>query len=703
MGNLENKANKEEFLKIQENLKNYLNFNSKDNSYIATPKKSKTNNNYLIEKSNLRNKIYSNQILNLTLNITDNLSINPNNMNFVGSTLFSNIYSNYNEKDFPFIQEQNLFLDELINEKHIFDHNSKYSNNKENISIKLEESLRSSKIIPSNSIKSNENKTNMKSQIHNFNDIFIKEKGKVTEKVLDSLQEINNSIIGTNIDSKKASSKELTINNSRITSKITITKKTNEHTIKNVSPLKNKKNNKTKKSNKPAVVNIKIDLRDIQREHLIENYLNKSRINSSISPSRANNYTTKSKSPDPRDTSFKVFIEKCTHANENISKLNKETDKFERKSYLLNSNMVSIKSTYTEKLMTPKSKYTKNENNYVIKNTSNQTKQSYKESKLGFQKNTLKNKNEIVKNKPNIANLYKKMKKLNEENSQDSLDNQSISNQNHIEKSIKINKNCENTEIKCTNIKNDNILIEDVKVENKLLIKEKITEKIFDEQNESFGNNIKTDTKKDGVEFNKTNKKKTIIMEIKGPYYDEKPQNRQSENKRYSMEENSLNSLDIHNNLYPYQNNNVMNEINHHDKNSIQFNRESKFNSNNQQESEEDSDEISNYYRKNKKNLENIYDEKQFIHENLNDDEEEEEEENETYKFKVKNKIKYNQINSKITNNNEHKITEKSSKLIDNITENSIKSLKNDTKSNKNNKMQIYRSKNLDDNDFLNY
>ena len=44
MGNLENKANKEEFLKIQENLKNYLNFNSKDNSYIATPKKSKTNN-----------------------------------------------------------------------------------------------------------------------------------------------------------------------------------------------------------------------------------------------------------------------------------------------------------------------------------------------------------------------------------------------------------------------------------------------------------------------------------------------------------------------------------------------------------------------------------------------------------------------------------------------------------------------------------
>ena len=216
-------------------------------------------------------------------------------------------------------------------------------------------------------------------------------------------------------------------------------------------------------------------------------------------------------------------------------------------------------------------------------------------------------------------------------------------------------------------------------------------------------NNIKTDTKKDGVEFNKTNKKKTIIMEIKGPYYDEKPQNRQSENKRYSMEENSLNSLDIHNNLYPYQNNNVMNEINHHDKNSIQFNRESKFNSNNQQESEEDSDEISNYYRKNKKNLENIYDEKQFIHENLNDDEEEEEEENETYKFKVKNKIKYNQINSKITNNNEHKITEKSSKLIDNITENSIKSLKNDTKSNKNNKMQIYRSKNLDDNDFLNY
>ena len=135
MGNLENKANKEEFLKIQENLKNYLNFNSKDNSYIATPKKSKTNNNYLIEKSNLRNKIYSNQILNLTLNITDNLSINPNNMNFVGSTLFSNIYSNYNEKDFPFIQEQNLFLDELINEKHIFDHNSKYSNNKENISI----------------------------------------------------------------------------------------------------------------------------------------------------------------------------------------------------------------------------------------------------------------------------------------------------------------------------------------------------------------------------------------------------------------------------------------------------------------------------------------------------------------------------------------------------------------------------------------
>ena len=703
MGNLENKANKEEFLKIQENLKNYLNFNSKDNSYIATPKKSKTNNNYLIEKSNLRNKIYSNQILNLTLNITDNLSINPNNMNFVGSTLFSNIYSNYNEKDFPFIQEQNLFLDELINEKHIFDHNSKYSNNKENISIKLEESLRSSKIIPSNSIKSNENKTNMKSQIHNFNDIFIKEKGKVTEKVLDSLQEINNSIIGTNIDSKKASSKELTINNSRITSKITITKKTNEHTMKNVSPLKNKKNNKTKKSNKPAVVNIKIDLRDIQREHLIENYLNKSRINSSISPSRANNYTTKSKSPDPRDTSFKVFIEKCTHANENISKLNKETDKFERKSYLLNSNMVSIKSTYTEKLMTPKSKYTKNENNYVIKNTSNQTKQSYKESKLGFQKNTLKNKNEIVKNKPNIANLYKKMKKLNEENSQDSLDNQSISNQNHIEKSIKINKNCENTEIKCTNIKNDNILIEDVKVENKLLIKEKITEKIFDEQNESFGNNIKTDTKKDGVEFNKTNKKKTIIMEIKGPYYDEKPQNRQSENKRYSMEENSLNSLDIHNNLYPYQNNNVMNEINHHDKNSIQFNRESKFNSNNQQESEEDSDEISNYYRKNKKNLENIYDEKQFIHENLNDDEEEEEEENETYKFKVKNKIKYNQINSKITNNNEHKITEKSSKLIDNITENSIKSLKNDTKSNKNNKMQIYRSKNLDDNDFLNY
>ena len=703
MGNLENKANKEEFLKIQENLKNYLNFNSKDNSYIATPKKSKTNNNYLIEKSNLRNKIYSNQILNLTLNITDNLSINPNNMNFVGSTLFSNIYSNYNEKDFPFIQEQNLFLDELINEKHIFDHNSKYSNNKENISIKLEESLRSSKIIPSNSIKSNENKTNMKSQIHNFNDIFLKEKGKVTEKVLDSLQEINNSIIGTNIDSKKASSKELTINNSRITSKITITKKTNEHTIKNVSPLKNKKNNKTKKSNKPAVVNIKIDLRDIQREHLIENYLNKSRINSSISPSRANNYTTKSKSPDPRDTSFKVFIEKCTHANENISKLNKETDKFERKSYLLNSNMVSIKSTYTEKLMTPKSKYTKNENNYVIKNTSNQTKQSYKESKLGFQKNTLKNKNEIVKNKPNIANLYKKMKKLNEENSQDSLDNQSISNQNHIEKSIKINKNCENTEIKCTNIKNDNILIEDVKVENKLLIKEKITEKIFDEQNESFGNNIKTDTKKDGVEFNKTNKKKTIIMEIKGPYYDEKPQNRQSENKRYSMEENSLNSLDIHNNLYPYQNNNVMNEINHHDKNSIQFNRESKFNSNNQQESEEDSDEISNYYRKNKKNLENIYDEKQFIHENLNDDEEEEEEENETYKFKVKNKIKYNQINSKITNNNEHKITEKSSKLIDNITENSIKSLKNDTKSNKNNKMQIYRSKNLDDNDFLNY
>ena len=703
MGNLENKANKEEFLKIQENLKNYLNFNSKDNSYIATPKKSKTNNNYLIEKSNLRNKIYSNQILNLTLNITDNLSINPNNMNFVGSTLFSNIYSNYNEKDFPFIQEQNLFLDELINEKHIFDHNSKYSNNKENISIKLEESLRSSKIIPSNSIKSNENKTNMKSQIHNFNDIFLKEKGKVTEKVLDSLQEINNSIIGTNIDSKKASSKELTINNSRITSKITITKKTNEHTIKNVSPLKNKKNNKTKKSNKPAVVNIKIDLRDIQREHLIENYLNKSRINSSISPSRANNYTTKSKSPDPRDTSFKVFIEKCTHANENISKLNKETDKFERKSYLLNSNMVSIKSTYTEKLMTPKSKYTKNENNYVIKNTSNQTKQSCKESKLGFQKNTLKNKNEIVKNKPNIANLYKKMKKLNEENSQDSLDNQSISNQNHIEKSIKINKNCENTEIKCTNIKNDNILIEDVKVENKLLIKEKITEKIFDEQNESFGNNIKTDTKKDGVEFNKTNKKKTIIMEIKGPYYDEKPQNRQSENKRYSMEENSLNSLDIHNNLYPYQNNNVMNEINHHDKNSIQFNRESKFNSNNQQESEEDSDEISNYYRKNKKNLENIYDEKQFIHENLNDDEEEEEEENETYKFKVKNKIKYNQINSKITNNNEHKITEKSSKLIDNITENSIKSLKNDTKSNKNNKMQIYRSKNLDDNDFLNY
>ena len=703
MGNLVNKANKEEFLKIQENLKNYLNFNSKDNSYIATPKKSKTNNNYLIEKSNLRNKIYSNQILNLTLNITDNLSINPNNMNFVGSTLFSNIYSNYNEKDFPFIQEQNLFLDELINEKHIFDHNSKYSNNKENISIKLEESLRSSKIIPSNSIKSNENKTNMKSQIHNFNDIFLKEKGKVTEKVLDSLQEINNSIIGTNIDSKKASSKELTINNSRITSKITITKKTNEHTIKNVSPLKNKKNNKTKKSNKPAVVNIKIDLRDIQREHLIENYLNKSRINSSISPSRANNYTTKSKSPDPRDTSFKVFIEKCTHANENISKLNKETDKFERKSYLLNSNMVSIKSTYTEKLMTPKSKYTKNENNYVIKNTSNQTKQSYKESKLGFQKNTLKNKNEIVKNKPNIANLYKKMKKLNEENSQDSLDNQSISNQNHIEKSIKINKNCENTEIKCTNIKNDNILIEDVKVENKLLIKEKITEKIFDEQNESFGNNIKTDTKKDGVEFNKTNKKKTIIMEIKGPYYDEKPQNRQSENKRYSMEENSLNSLDIHNNLYPYQNNNVMNEINHHDKNSIQFNRESKFNSNNQQESEEDSDEISNYYRKNKKNLENIYDEKQFIHENLNDDEEEEEEENETYKFKVKNKIKYNQINSKITNNNEHKITEKSSKLIDNITENSIKSLKNDTKSNKNNKMQIYRSKNLDDNDFLNY
>ena len=89
-----------------------------------------------------------------------------------------------------------------------------------------------------------------------------------------------------------------------------------------VSPLKSKK---TKKSKKPAVVNIKLDLRDIQMEDIIESYLNKTSTNKSVTPKKINNYETKSKSPNLKDCNFKDFIEKCTHVNDISTISTKET------------------------------------------------------------------------------------------------------------------------------------------------------------------------------------------------------------------------------------------------------------------------------------------------------------------------------------------------------------------------------------------
>jgi len=169
-----------------------------------------------------------------------------------------------------------------------------------------------------------------------------------------------------------------------------------------------------------------MELSDIKRENIIENYLNKTRHDSSISPNRVIRYRTKSKSPDPKETGFKEFVNQCTNANNQAviverkpKKVNKaQTKIFETKKNTLETSTSNINSSFMSKV-----------NSKLVNTTTNKTAKE-----IGFPMNNQME--EIkVKDKPEESKFYPKEK---ENMNKDSY------NSNHILDKYNINNNSNN-------------------------------------------------------------------------------------------------------------------------------------------------------------------------------------------------------------------------------------------------------------------
>ena len=549
MGNVENKEELEEFVKVKENLNKYLSLNKKD--YLSYLVNRVNSNKTSFVKSEIKNKVSTIDILDLTIMINDNLHRTQPNVNFVTSSLFSNIAQNNKVEDISLINGQNNFLDEIINGNELFCNNQKSLSKKiENSSIKLEESIKLANkiLIPSNSIKKYTENVKGTTNINDINDSLFPEKF-ANNKLNESSKELSSSIIIKNIETKQLNMKDPPIINSKLSREIPAKKM--QAVIPNTTQI-NKKKKRIKKSNKPAIVNIKIDLRDVQRENLIENYLNRSRINNSISPNAINRYTTKSKSPDPRDTSFKVFIDKCTHANDSSILSTKDNNtieiKKERSNNLKNSKYSGDRLNYTDKILFNKTNFISKENDYKVLNSSKINSHSnIKRLTFGtYQRASVKN-DDINEKKPNISNLYRELKKLRVNNDEVALERIE---KNHHETKTENKKN-ELDSLSICKVENPieelNNLSKIEKNQEREKIKiERISEIQFipiNNQKELTLINIKADKKYEMKEIDK----KPIIIDINGPSNDRKSQKSINENNIFNKIENDIGTIDDNN------------------------------------------------------------------------------------------------------------------------------------------------------------
>jgi hypothetical protein len=774
MGNSEIKGEVQDFGEISKNLTEYLNLSKKDLKQILLKNRTLKSS---FPESNLNNKLCSFEVLDLTMKITENLSTNNKDLHFLNTCFLPCGILNSTDGESVFISQQNNVLNQIISGEDIFKNNSSPTSKKENISIKLEdtnnnkkenisikledtsnnknttikldESMRSSKLLKNHSSKKQEFKFDPQNKYNNLSQIqesVIKAK-KEDFKTPDTSHD-NNSLFIKNLDTIKTNPNDL-INNK--TKNYTIQQK--KHIIPgkpiSISPYKKKK--KVNKLTKPAVVNIKVDLRDIQRENVIENYLNKSRINNSISPNKVNNYTTKSKSPDPRDSSFKVFIDRCTRANDMSIVSTKDSNVFDKKSdkknYLNSSNLSNFKKTYTQRSINK----TSIENSHYDNSSSSNIKPAFtKRETFGTDQRNVKKKDELEEKKPNIANLYREIQKLknkeNEENTENDKEKSPFEEDKVEEKvSYKILE-------KRADLKKNEIVAEKRGSNNRLesFIEEVKSYKQIEGDNESAINNNESMIEKMEINISasvpenkeeiqrKNSYKKPIIMEIKGPVYDNKINEEKIENKRYEGKEHSAitiedlrKNINLNLNIEQEEKKEVYSKFklseNLKKKENVVENNanQSKFKVNKRIEEkeneDEEEDEIMKYYRKKNKTILRNDTKEEEEPNNSNhsvSEKDEEEEEEDSYKFRSKNKIIYKNNTKKSKESNFAIETKRKVKgYMDKnseTNEESMNSIRNkgivmNEKTNKGSsqirikRKQIYTSKNVDDNEFLNF
>ncbi len=772
MGNSEIKGEVQDFGEITKNLTQFLSLSKKDLKQILI--KNKTYKSSL-KQSSLNNKLCSFEVLDLTIKISENLNTTNNDLHFLNSCFLPCGISNSIDGESVFISQQKNVLNQIISGEDIFKNDSSPTSKKENISIKLEdtnnnkkenisikledtsnnknssikldESMRSNKLLQNHSLKKQEFKFDPQNRYNNLSQIqesVIKPK-KEDFKTPDTSHD-NNSIFIKNLDTIKTNQNDLTNNK---TKNSTIQQK--KHIIPgkpiSISPYKKKK--KVNKLTKPAVVNIKVDLRDIQRENVIENYLNKSRVNNSISPNKVNNYNTKSKSPDPRDSSFKVFIDRCTHANDMSNISTKDSNIFEKKSdkrnYLNNSNLSNFKKTYTQRSMNK----TSMENSRFENSSSSYMKPAFtKRETFGTDQRNVKKKDETEEKKPNIANLYREMQKLknkeNEENTENDKEKSPFEDEKIeervsykiLEKRADLKKNEIVAEKKASNIRLDSFK-EEVKSFYQIEGDNESTKNNNECMIEKMEINISSSVPENKEEVERKNSyRKPIIMEIKGPVYENKSNEEKIENKRYEGKEHSAISIEdlrtninLNLNIEPEEKKDIYSRFklseNMKKKENIVENNanQSKFKVKKRIEEkeneEEEEDEIMKYYKKKNKTILRKDSEEEEEPKDMNHSvSDKEEEEEDSYKFRSKNKIIYKNNTKKSKESNFGIETKR--KVRGNIDKNSetneesMNSLRNkgivmNEKTNKGSsqirikKKQIYTSKNVDDNDFLNF
>jgi hypothetical protein len=234
----------------------------------------------------------------------------------------------------------------------------------------------------------------------------------------------------------------------------------------------------------------------------------------------------------------------------------------------------------------------------------------------------------------------------------------------------------------------------------------------------------------------KNSYRKPIIMEIKGPVYENKSNEEKIENKRYEGKEHSAISIEdlrtninLNLNIEPEEKKDIYSRFklseNMKKKENIVENNanQSKFKVKKRIEEkeneEEEEDEIMKYYKKKNKTILRKDSEEEEEPKDMNHSvSDKEEEEEDSYKFRSKNKIIYKNNTKKSKESNFGIETKR--KVRGNIDKNSetneesMNSLRNkgivmNEKTNKGSsqirikKKQIYTSKNVDDNDFLNF